>query len=83
MQVRVILFAGAAQAAGGVRECAMGCDEETLSVGALVDAIGMQFKGLESMLPNCAVAVNRQYAGRGTILRDGDEVALIPPVSGG
>jgi molybdopterin converting factor subunit 1 len=30
-----------------------------------------------------AVAVNREYAGTATILRDGDEVALLPPVSGG
>lgn len=30
-----------------------------------------------------AVAVNRDYAGQGTVLRDGDEVALLPPVSGG
>jgi molybdopterin synthase catalytic subunit/molybdopterin converting factor small subunit len=28
-------------------------------------------------------AVNREYAERGRELRDGDEVALIPPVSGG
>jgi molybdopterin converting factor small subunit len=30
-----------------------------------------------------AVAVNREYAGMDTLLKDGDEVALLPPVSGG
>ena len=30
-----------------------------------------------------AVAVNREYAGVSTVLQDGDEVALLPPVSGG
>jgi molybdopterin converting factor subunit 1 len=30
-----------------------------------------------------AVAVNREYAGLETVLRHGDEVALLPPVSGG
>jgi len=29
------------------------------------------------------VAINRSYAERGTVLAEGDEVALIPPVSGG
>jgi len=29
------------------------------------------------------VAVNRDYAAGGTVLKDGDEVALFPPVSGG
>jgi molybdopterin synthase catalytic subunit len=30
-----------------------------------------------------AVAVNREYANRSAVLHDGDEVALLPPVSGG
>ncbi|MEO8736908.1 MAG: molybdopterin converting factor subunit 1 [Edaphobacter sp.] len=30
-----------------------------------------------------AVAVNRNYADVATVLQDGDEVALLPPVSGG
>jgi molybdopterin converting factor subunit 1 len=29
------------------------------------------------------VAVNREYAAPGTPLRDGDEVAFFPPVTGG
>lgn len=30
-----------------------------------------------------AVAVNREYADPATVLHEGDEVALLPPVSGG
>jgi molybdopterin converting factor subunit 1 len=30
-----------------------------------------------------AVAVNREYSSTDAVLRDGDEVALLPPVSGG
>jgi molybdopterin synthase catalytic subunit len=33
--------------------------------------------------PGLVYAVNREYVDRGHELRDGDEVALIPPVSGG
>ena len=32
---------------------------------------------------SCVVAVNREYADRGAPVREGDEVALVPPVSGG
>ena len=34
-------------------------------------------------LRGIAVSVNAEYAASGHILRDGDEVGLLPPVSGG
>jgi molybdopterin converting factor subunit 1 len=37
----------------------------------------------ERVWESLAVAVNREYAGAGVVLREGDEVALLPPVSGG
>jgi len=37
----------------------------------------------ERVWHSLAVAVNREYAPAGVVLRDGDEVALLPPVSGG
>ena len=39
--------------------------------------------GLGDEPPGLLYAVNREYAGRERGLADGDEVALIPPVSGG
>jgi MoaE-MoaD fusion protein len=38
---------------------------------------------LEAMLPSLAISVNREYAEIDRALREGDEVALLPPVSGG
>jgi molybdopterin synthase catalytic subunit len=38
---------------------------------------------LKEMLPSMAVAINQQYAGPDEKLNDNDEVALLPPVSGG
>ena len=38
-----------------------------------------QFGSLSSLL----IAVNAEYGSEETVLREGDEIALIPPVSGG
>ncbi|HEV3230598.1 MAG TPA: molybdopterin converting factor subunit 1 [Solirubrobacteraceae bacterium] len=54
------------------------------TVGELLAALGQRdgLRDLVSRLP-VAIAVNREYTSRDHPLHDGDEVALIPPVSGG
>ena len=37
----------------------------------------------EGLWRSIAVAVNQEYVRGSVVLRDGDEVALLPPVSGG
>ena len=37
----------------------------------------------EVMIPSLAISVNQEYSGADRALRDGDEVGLLPPVSGG
>src|ERR1039458_1988206 len=37
----------------------------------------------ERLWRSLAVAVNREYGSASTVLREGDEVAILPPVSGG
>jgi len=37
----------------------------------------------EALIPSLAIAVNQEYSGVERKLRDGDEVGLLPPVSGG
>ena len=37
----------------------------------------------EAMMPSLAISVNQEYSGADRALRDGDEVGLLPPVSGG
>lgn len=34
-------------------------------------------------LADSSVAINQEFASPASVLRDGDEVALLPPVSGG
>ena len=42
-----------------------------------------QFPSLAAHLSRAAYAINRTYADPQAVLRDGDELALLPPVSGG
>ena len=73
MTVVVRLFAGLRERAGwSSREVA------AATVADVWPALGLGEEP-EGLL----YAVNREYAERGQELRDGDEVALIPPVSGG
>ncbi|MFN8547571.1 MAG: MoaD/ThiS family protein [Candidatus Eisenbacteria bacterium] len=38
---------------------------------------------LRSFAPSCLVAVGLEYAPADLALKDGDEISIIPPVSGG
>ena len=81
MRVRLLYFAS-------FRE-AVGRDEETREVPeksrvadlwrALTAEIPF-FRGFPAMPP---AAVNREHVGSDAILREGDEVAFLPPVAGG
>jgi molybdopterin converting factor subunit 1 len=81
MRVRVLFF--------GVLKDLAGKASDTLDLpdGASVrDAVARyeaQIPRLKESLASLALAVNQQYAGPDTSLKDGDELALLPPVSGG
>jgi molybdopterin converting factor subunit 1 len=81
MQVRVLYF-GVLKDMVGHRSCEMDLPEG-LSVGELVERHGAQMGASKELWDSIAVAVNQQYAKAGDVLQDGDEVALLPPVSGG
>ncbi|HEX8340941.1 MAG TPA: MoaD/ThiS family protein [Tepidisphaeraceae bacterium] len=53
------------------------------TAGDAVNALCAQHPGLAAFAERVAVAVNMAYVGRDVRLTEGDEVALIPPVSGG
>jgi MoaE-MoaD fusion protein len=74
MRIQVRLFAGLREAAGWAKREVEGVER----VGDVWPALGL---GVEPA--GLLYAVNREYADRERELRDGDEVALIPPVSGG
>jgi molybdopterin converting factor subunit 1 len=56
---------------------------EGADVSQAVAEAGRRFPKMLDLLPRAAVAVNLDYAQRQVVLHDGDELALIPPVSGG
>ena len=57
--------------------------DDGANVGDLLDSLAAEHEAIAAMADVIAVAVDEQYAERGTPLADGRTVALIPPVSGG
>ncbi len=74
MVVSVRLFAGLRERAGSDRV------EVELPDGAVVSDL---LAAMELAPRSCVVAINREYADERAVVRAGDEVALVPPVSGG
>ena len=81
MRVRILFF--------GVLKDLAGKSSDNLelregaTVGDLLETCAARIPRLNDLLASLAVAVNQQYAGAETALKSGDEVALLPPVSGG
>ena len=81
MKVRVKLFAMLRERAGAgdaVHEVPDG-----FTVNELWNRLGDVYPGLSGIDLRLLYAVNSEYVDRGHRLADGDEVAFIPPVSGG
>ena len=80
MKVRVLLFASYREKTGVGRLTLDLNDGAT--VGDMACAMRSKFPGLPES-ERIVVAVNNEYQEHDFVLSDGDEVALIPPVSGG
>jgi molybdopterin converting factor small subunit len=81
MQVRVLLFAAHREAMGGGR---LVCDVPNgASLEMLYDELERREPRMADLRPFTTFAVNREVVGASTTLSDGDEVALLQPVSGG
>src|SRR3954471_15598462 len=76
MKVAVRLFAGLRELAG------TRATEIELPPGSTAAAVWPALD-LGTAPPGLLLAVNKTYATRDTVLHEGDEIALIPPVSGG
>jgi molybdopterin converting factor small subunit len=73
------LFAGAREAAGTDRDTLGGA-----TVREVLDAAAARYgDGFSAVLGTCRVWVNGEPAEPGDAVSDADEVAVLPPVSGG
>jgi molybdopterin converting factor small subunit len=56
---------------------------EPATVADVLEHYRQRVPALGRLLASVALSVNQHYAGPGTVLGANDEVALLPPVSGG
>ncbi len=81
MKIRLRLFASVREIVGAGElsvDVPDGC-----TVGQLVQRLGETYPRLGGLSSSLLLAVNREYRPAEQPLQDGDEVGLIPPVSGG
>ena len=81
MRVKVLFF--------GMLRDLVGCSEEQIEVeddarlASIFERYSRRFPRLEEMSASIVMAQNQEFAPPEASLREGDEIALLPPVSGG
>ena len=68
--------------AAGTSECELEL-QDGADTDAFVPALLERYAALEKLAPRCAVALNGEYVTAPQLLKDRDELGLIPPLSGG
>ncbi|RMF97443.1 MAG: molybdopterin converting factor subunit 1 [Candidatus Schekmanbacteria bacterium] len=81
MTLKILYFAAIREKLGKKSEEITAREGET--VGDLMKRLSEKYEIVAQMEKTLMVAVNKEYRDNSYLLKDGDEVALIPPVSGG
>jgi len=81
MTITVLLFAHY-QDAAGYREAPLDAPDGA-TVATVASLIEARHPGLTGLLAHGRVAVNAEFANAETVLKEGDQVAFLPPMSGG
>ncbi|MGG3455971.1 molybdenum cofactor biosynthesis protein [Paenibacillus rhizolycopersici] len=84
MNIQIALFAGLADRIGtSSLNFAYSHPERPLTAASLKEALAETYPSAANLISASFVAVNQEYAAGDTPITEADEVALIPPVSGG
>jgi molybdopterin converting factor subunit 1 len=81
MRVKVLLF--------GQLKDIIGRQEESLEVdsgarlSSVLDHYSVRYPQFQGLTKSIACSINQEYAQGEALLKEGDEVGLLPPVSGG
>ncbi len=81
MNIKVKFFAMCREAAG-TDECVLDLPDQA-SLEEFWKKIIERYPKLAAYRAHSRIAVNMEYAGAGQMLHNGDEICIIPPVSGG
>jgi molybdopterin converting factor subunit 1 len=82
MKLNIQLFAGLAEALG-TGKLELELENEAPQVSDMIEALCQQHTAHAVLIRQCFPAVNQAYATSDTDITESDEIALIPPVSGG
>lgn len=82
MQVKVLLFATLKDLAGE-KQVMLSLPENNSTVDSVRQMLIQQYPHISENLRAALAAVNEEFAFAGDTVKDGDEVAFFPPVSGG
>jgi len=83
--IKVLFFARLADLAK-VRDANFNCPEEGVQLGNLVKRVVERYPALQASLAQprlLFLAINQEQADLDMLVKDGDEVAIMPPFSGG
>ncbi|OQR84436.1 hypothetical protein THRCLA_23076 [Thraustotheca clavata] len=85
VQIKVLYFAAARELIGAREEFIELNESESVTTDSLRSFLGLKYPHAASYIKDITLAVNLEYVMNGEIrdLKQDDEVALIPPISGG
>jgi molybdopterin converting factor subunit 1 len=79
--LNILVFAGLAETVGAGKVAIAA--ETPLTVAELKKRFAQAYPLAEAQLASCFAAINQTYADDDAVIGEDDEVAFLPPVSGG